>query len=214
MYNCKLQEAVITVNPTSRNGLPYDIAHVETIIITDSPIPPEEIFLVPGSELIPQNILQILQLGNKVDFTPIPKSEVTANLSDFTQHIDQQQKDAVLADAMLGLATVWMKPIQFKPTGNNNFYRLSYDYTLFPSQNGSFYIYTKLPFKGFQMPVGGQVRFTAILPFGAKHDPNETKGIALNNQLVEEQAVTLANNGEVISFYWKNDPDFTVKYNY
>lgn len=213
MPNCTLQEAVITITPTSRYGQPFDTAHVETIFVLDAPVPQGEVFLVPGDQLIPNEIMQVLRLA-KLDFTPMPKSEVIANLSDFTQQVDQQNKEAAIADAALGLAAVYMKPIQFQPIPNTNFYRLSYDYTIYPDASGNFYVYAKLPFRSFQMPGGGQVRLIVVLPTGAQFDPAETKGIALNGQTVEEQQAVAANGRQVISFFWQNDPDFTVKYHY
>lgn len=212
MYPCRIQEAVITVNPTSRYGQTFDIAHVETIFLMDNPIPENEIFLVPSDENIPVEILNLIRLA-KVSFAPIPKSEITASISDLTQEVEQGQKEAVLTDTALSLAAVYMRPITFQPIGNN-FYRLSYDYKLFPDTSGNFYIYTKLPFRGFDMPQGSQVRFITVLPTGVQVDEAETKGIDLNQQIINEQLVDVASGRRIISFFWQNDPDFTIKYRY
>lgn len=215
MYNCKLQEAVITVSPTSRFGLDHDVAHVETFFLTDSPIPETEIFLIPHRELIPPEILQVLRLG-KVNLLPIPKSEVLQNISDFPSEVAGAKRDEAIADAALGIAALYMQPISLKAEVQNqqgSLYRLSYDFTLYPDTNGNFYIYTKLPLPGFTMVQGGHIRFITVLPSGAQYDPNETKGIALNNQVLEEQFANLV-NGQIIGFFWQNDPEFTIKYRY
>ncbi|MHB1420828.1 MAG: hypothetical protein ACYCX4_14825 [Bacillota bacterium] len=213
MPNCSLQDAVITVTSASRYGLPYDLAHVETIFQLDSQLQPEDVFLVPGDQFIPNEIMNILRLA-KLDFTPMSKSEVVANLSDFTQEVTEQNREAVIADAAIGLAAVYMKPVQFQQIGSSNLYRVSYDYTIFPNQDNNFYVYARLPFRSFPLSTGGQIRLVVVLPAGAQFDPAETQGVALNGQVIEEQQAVAANDKQVISFFYQNDPDFTVKYRY
>jgi hypothetical protein len=212
MYNCQFVESIITVIDSSRHGLKYDIAHVEYLFSTNTPIPQDESFFVPGIELMPDNILQILKLGN-FEFVPIPKSEVVNSLNNYLQEVQENKKDETLADSMIGISTSYMNIIKANPLASN-FYRLSYDYAIYPENDNSFIIYAKLPIKGFTLPAGGQTRFITILPVNAKYDPTATKGVALNNPDIQEQATNIANGRTVLSFFYQNDPDFTVKYKY
>jgi hypothetical protein len=105
-----------------------------------------------------------------------------------------------------------MTPIQLQPVGNN-LYKISYDYSLYPDDQNNFFIFTTLPFKGFNMPQG-QVRLVVVLPTNAQIDPTDTTGTTPNGQTVEEQIANVANGRPVVSFFWQNDPDFTIKYRY
>lgn len=212
MYNCNFVESIITVVDSFKRGKKYDIAHVEYLFSTDTPIPAEELFFVPGIEVMPDNIISILKLGN-FEFIPIPKSEVVNSLNNYLQQVQENKKDETLADSMIGISTSYMNTIKPEAIGTN-FYRLSYDYAIYPEKDNSFMIYAKLPIKGFSLPAGGQTRFITVLPINAKPDPAVTKGIALDKQEIQEQSVNVANGRTVISFFYQNDPDFIVKYNY
>lgn len=212
MYNCNFVESIITIIDTSKHGKIYDTAHVEYLFSTDVPIAADELFFVPRIEIMPDNILKILKLGN-FQFIPLPKSEVVNSLNNYLQEIQENKKDETLADSMIGISTSYMNAIKAELIGPN-FYRLNYDYAIYPETDNSFMLYSKLPIKGFALPVGGQTRFIVILPINTKSDPAVTKGTALNNQEIQEQTANVANGRTVISFFYQNDPDFTVKYNY
>jgi len=214
MYDVQLHETVMTVSPTSRYNAKFDIVHVETIIKTAQPIPSEDIFFVPSMDKVPSHILEILELGGFC-FEPIPMSEVTRQISNFEQAVKNGTKEETLADAMVGLGAKFMKQVKMTPIGDN-FYRISYDFALMPEDDGSFVIQTTLPHKGFNMPRAGQVRFIVVLPTNAKCDRDATKGeVEGSHQIIDEPTPpNVANGRQVVSFFYQNDPKFTVKYKY
>lgn len=214
MYNCQLHESVLTVSPTYKYNGKYDLVHVEAIFQTTEPIPDSDIFFVPSLEEVPNHILEILRIGG-FSFQPIPKSIVIQEIANFASTIDTENKAETISDAMLGIAAQYMNKVKMNHIGNN-FYHLSYDYALMPNpSDGSFVIKATIPFKGFQMPRGGQVRLITVLPTGAQVNRDLTKGIIANNQVLEEQEpVNVANGRTVVSFFYQNDPDFTIVYRY
>lgn len=84
MYNCLMQDAVLTITPTSRYGKQYDMVRVETYFQLESSLPENEEFLVPGLKKIPEHDLDFSKEG-KVQFAPIPKSVVVQEVQDFAQ---------------------------------------------------------------------------------------------------------------------------------
>lgn len=214
--NVQLHETVMTVTPTSRYNLNHDIVHVETFFRTDKPVPEDEVFYVPGNDEVPAHILEILELGG-FTFEPIVASEVAKQVSNFGEVIEKGTKEEALADAMIGLGSKYLNQINLKPVSKEtNLYRLSYEYALIPEEDESFVIQTTLPHKGFNMPTRGQVRFVVVLPTSAKCDREVTQGKDPNStQIIQEQTpANVANGREVVSFFYQNDPEFTVKYNY
>jgi hypothetical protein len=208
LYNCNTVESIITII----HGQTYDTAHVEYLFSTTTPISPDELFFVPGTQLIPDNIMKILKLGN-FQFVPIPKSEVVNSLNNYLQEVQEGKKDETLADSMIAISTSYMNTIKATSIGAN-LYRLAYDYAIYPETDGNFIVYSKLPVQGFSLPAGGQTRFITILPINAKYDSAATRGVAFNNPDIQEQATNAANGRTVLSFFYQNDPDFTVKYRY
>lgn len=219
MFNCKFHETVMTVIPASRYtpSHDHDLIHVESTFTTDAPIQDSDnIFFVPGTQPIPTDILNMINKGG-FTFEPIPKSEVIKQVADYAQEISQNQQAAAVSDAVMGIATQqYMQQISMKaePTGST-FYHLSYDFILLPENDGTFELKAKLPYKGFDMPAGGQVRLIVVLPVGATCDTNATKGTLLNGQQIQEATpANVANGVQVVSFFYQNDPDFLVKYKY
>lgn len=217
MFNCRTHATVMTVIPSSRTNHAHDLIHVESTFTTDVPIPDaENIFFVPGTQPVPPDILKMINNGG-FTFEPIPKSEVIKQVTDYAQEISQNQPAAAISDAVMGIATQeYMQQVTMKaePVGST-FYHLSYDFILLPESDGSFELKTTLPYKGFQMPAGGQVRLIVVLPVGATCDTNATKGTLLNGQQIQEATpANVANGAQVVSFFYQNDPDFLVKYKY
>ncbi len=212
MYNCRNQETIITVIPTSRHGQPFDIARVEAMFQLDEQLPETETLLVPQMELIPQDLLQALKLLN-VHLAPMPESYVNQALSDYAQETADPNRDKeTREDSAIGLVRKYLVKIPAQKVGTDNYYRVSYEYSLFPDENGFYNIYATLPFKGFNMPTGSQIRFITALPVGAQIDRDATRGTDLNQQLVDEQVTDVAAGRQIVSFFWQNDPDFVVKY--
>lgn len=208
MYTCTSAELIMTV----MHGQNYDTAHVEYLFSTNAPIAQDELFFVPGIELMPKNIMDILKLAN-FQFVPIPKTEVVNSLSNYLQEVQDGKKDETLADSMIAISTSYMNTIK-ADTINPNSYRLKYDYAIYPENDRSFIVNATLPIKGFSLPTGSQTRFVTILPLGAKYDPVATKGKAINNPDIPEHTANIANGITIIDFFYQNDPEFTVKYNY
>ncbi|UFT98109.1 hypothetical protein KO561_12945 [Radiobacillus kanasensis] len=214
--NVQTHETIMTVTPTYAHNKHHDLVHVETFFRTTASIAEDEVFYVPGKEEVPSHILEILELGG-FTFEPIVASEVTSQVSNFADVIAKGTKEEALADAMIGLGSKYLNAVKLKSIGEGtNFYHLSYDYALIPETDGSFVIQTTLPHKGFNMPTGGQVRFVVVLPAGAKCDRAATKGeVPGTTQILEEPTpANVANGREVVSFFYQNDPKFTVKYKY
>jgi hypothetical protein len=206
----------MTVTPTFKYNNRHDTVHVETFFRTDKPISSDEVFYVPGNDEVPAHITEILELGG-FTFEPILASEVTKQVSNFAQVIENGTKEEALADAMIGLGSKYLNQVKLEPVSEgSNFYRLSYEYALLPESDGSFYIQTTLPHNGFNMPTGGQVRFVVVLATGAQCDREVTKGeVPGSTQIIDEPTpADVANGRQVVSCFYQNDPRFTVKYTY
>ncbi|QHA90166.1 hypothetical protein [Bacillus sp. N1-1] len=211
MYQCTMQDAVVTIVPTSRYGKEFDTATVQTYFQLSSQLPEEEEFLVPSLEKIPEEDLRLFRAGN-VEFAPIPKSVVAQEIKDFQEQVASGNKEEAKSDAFLGLASLYMQPVKMQPV-SGNVYQLNYQYSIYPESDGHFYVRATIPFRGFKMD-RGTVRFTTVLPAGAKYDSEGTKGEAIQGQVLEEQAETFQNGLTVLGFQYTVDPDFVVKYKY
>lgn len=211
MYNCISQETLITVIPTSRHGQLYDIAKVEATFQLDGPINENDPLLVPQMELIPNDILEMLRIS-KVNLSPIPESYVIQALSDYgIESSDPNREQETKEDAMLGLVRKYLTKVVPQQIGTDYFYRVSYEYTVFPSNNQSYFLYSAVPFKGFNF-TPGNIRFISILPFGTR--VVNTSGTDINSQPLQADIDDVAQGKPVISYYWQNDPDFIVEYSY
>ncbi|WP_043933814.1 hypothetical protein [Bacillus sp. EB01] len=213
MYNCLMQDTVLTITPTSRYGKEFDTVRVETFFQLESPLPENEEFLVPGIKKIPDQDLRIFEAG-KVQFAPIPKSVVIQEVQDFASQVASGSTDGVRLDALLGLSTMYMEPVKLEAITPGGIYHLSYAYSVYPETDGNFYIYQTLPFKGFNM-TRGTVRLTAVLPAGAVCDYDATNGKDISGTIIVEDESRVFSNGlSVVSFLYQVDPEFTIKYRY
>ncbi|MCP1124574.1 hypothetical protein NKR74_14885 [Bacillus sp. 3103sda1] len=213
MYNCINQETLITIIPTSRHGQPYDKARVEAIFQLSEPITENDALLVPPEmELIPPHIFEMLKLSH-VNLAPMTESYITQALSDFaTESSDPSREQETTEDAMLGLVRKYLTKVTPQQIGSDYFYRVSYEYSVYPNENGSYFLYATVPFKGFNMPATSQVRFISILPTGST--VINTTGKDLNQQILTADQDDVANGKPVVSYFWQNDPDFIVEYKY
>lgn len=212
MYLCQKQEAVINIIPTYKY-LGYDIVKVETTFIMDQPFPEGELVFVPTNKLIPDNIVSLVN-ENGFDFGPKLSSDINKRLSDFSQEVlDPNKAQETKQDAALGLLLTYMSNIQLKPIApNSNFYHLSYEFNLYPDKDGNFEFNTVLPLAGLQDAGNIEVQLFIILPQGVTFDPVNTKGISKNGQEIVEKPFVTENGRTLISFYYKQDPTFFVKY--
>lgn len=214
MYNCKKQEAVINVIPTYRY-LGYDTIKVETTFEMDEPFPDSEVVFVPSNKRIPSSIVNLIN-EHGFDFGPKLSSDVNKKLSDFGQeYIDVNRTEETRQDATLGLLITYMDNIQLKPVSDgSNFYNLSYQYNLYPDKDGNFDFRTILPLAGLQDAGNIEVQLFIVLPQGVTFDPTETKGISVNGAEIEEKSFSTENGRNIITFYYKQDPNFFVRYKY
>ncbi|ASN69641.1 hypothetical protein OCE55_04920 [Bacillus paranthracis] len=213
MYNCMNQETLITIIPTSRHGKAYDIAKVEATFQLNEPITETDSLLVPPQmELIPQDIFEILKLSH-VNLAPMTETYINEALSDFaTESSDPNRDQETKEDAMLGLVRKYLTKVVPEQIGSDYFYRVSYEYAVYPNENGSYFLYATVPFKGFNMPATSQIRFISILPTGST--VVNTTGVDINQQSLPADQDDVANGKPVVSYFWQNDPEFMVEYRY
>lgn len=214
MYICQKQEAVINIIPTS-HYLGYDIVKVETTLLMDQPFPDGEVVFVPSNKLIPKPIVQLINESG-FDFGPKLSSDINFKLSDFSQeYLDPNKADETRQDATLGLLLTYMDNIQLKPVSpGSNFYNLSYQFNLYPDNEGNFEFKTLLPLAGLQSSGNIEIQLFIVLPQGVTFDPTHTKGLSINGQEIEERPFVTENGRTIVSFYYKQDPTFFVKYKY
>lgn len=214
MYVCQKQEAVINIIPTYKY-LGYDIVKVETTFTMDQPFPDGEIAFVPTNKRIPDNIISLVN-ENGFDFGPKLSSDINKRLADFSQEVaDKNKEQETRQDATLGLLLTYMDNMPLKPiVPNSNFYHLSYEFNLYPDKNGNFEFNTVLPLAGLQDAGNIEIQLFIVLPQGVTFDPVNTKGISKNGQEIVEKPFVTENGRTLITFYYKQDPTFLVKYKY
>lgn len=211
---CLRQDAVVTVIPTKRFGKEYDLIKVETTFQMDQPFPEDEVMFVPGKDaMIPDSLLKLMT-DNQFDFGPKLSSDVVSKIGDFSQEVqDPNRRDETRKDALLGFLITYMEQIKLTPVGGNN-YHISYEFRLYPDQEGNFEFRTTLPFVGLGEAANIDIQLIMVLPVGVTFDPVKTKGIALNGTEIQEQPFATQANRHILSFYYRADPDFFVTYKY
>lgn len=220
--NIKLQDFTATIHRTSlQNGGQFDQIHVETLIVTDQPIPPEESWYIPNSKPIDPLYKSIFQSTN-INPEPTSASAIQQRITEFSDAIQkasegntQETHSDIVTLALLSvLSKTNLKPIDSAP----NTYLLSYDYKLFPIEAGTnvFELKVTLPFAGFVMPdAGDEIQITVVAPIGAVIDKTLTKGIDVNGASITPQYASFpTSRKEAVSFDYKIDPTFTIRYHY
>jgi hypothetical protein len=215
MPNITLQDLTAMIHNTSQsNGGQYDLVHVETIIKTDTPIPPDKYWYVP-SGVTSNPIADAVFKSKNMSMYPTSEDELLAGTQDIFDQAKSGNFDGTLDDAskLMMLSLMKKQPLE-AIVGSSNCYRLAYDYKIFPVAN-SFDFKVQLPFSGLGMIGGSIVQMTIIMPLSSVLDPVATEGVAINGQKIEEIAVNIpAINRNVISFRYQNDPIFTIRYHY
>lgn len=216
--NIKLQDVSVIINGTSRyNENQYDTVHVETLLVMDEPIPAEETWYVPNNTAVPPEVLSFFNIAG-MDMNPKKASTLLAGTEDILQQSEAENLQGVMEDSARFMMRAIMKKSPLTAiSGSPYTYLLSYDYKLFPINNGSAYEFDiRVPFDGLKVaPNGGRVQLTIVTPIGAKIDGTLTKGIDENKQEIAELVSPIPNvNRQIVSFAYQIDPDFTVHYTY
>jgi hypothetical protein len=215
--NIKLQDVSVILNGTSRyNGNQFDTVHVETLLVTDEPIPQEESWYVPNSNSVPPEVLSFFKVAG-LDMNPKKASTILAGTEDIKVMSESENLQGVMEDSARFMLRAIMKKAPLTPVaGATNTYVLSYDYKLYPTNGTNDYQFeVRVPFDGLKLSNGGRVQVTVMAPVGAKIDPNLTKGIDENKREISEQIAPLSNvNRQIVSFAYQLDPDFTIYYKY
>ncbi|WP_270406936.1 hypothetical protein [Paenibacillus timonensis] len=219
MANIRLQDLTATIAGTSRyNGGKWDTVHVETLLVTDEPLPNDMNWYVPAGVSIPP---EALAMFNATGLSMFPTLE--ANLLNGTEDIRDQAQQNNLPEVMSDAAKLMMRsvmkktpliPIPDAPTT----YLLSYDYKLYPRADvpNAFEFTVRLPFDGLRIhPQGGRVQVSVLSPVGARIDEAATLGRDENGQEISELVVPLQNaNRFAVTFGYQLDPDFIIRYVY
>lgn len=218
--NIKLQDFTATIHQTSRyNNNAFDLIHVESLIVTDEPIPTDTIWYVPNSKIIDPVFQNILQAAN-INPQPTEESLIQDMINSFgdavneaiSGNIEETKKDI----STLALLSVLSKTTLKLVEKTTNTYILSYDYKLFPISNNTFELKVQLPFPGFSIPDNGdKIQITVITPMDATIDKTNTTGIDENGSTITPQYASFPNSSkEAISFNYTKDPTFTIRYSY
>lgn len=220
--NIKLQDFTATIHKTSQlNGGKFDIIHVETLIVTDEPIPSDTLWYVPNDKPVDSLYQSIFQQCN-VNPEPTISSEIDKRIEDFKDAIEKAQAGATDEThediSTLALLSVLSKTTLHAIEGTTTTYRLTYDYKLYPKETGTnvFELQVTLPFAGFIMPDNGdEIQITVVTPIGAVIDKDMTKGIAANGTAITPQYAEFpSSKKQAISFDYVQDPKFTIRYHY
>ena len=220
MINIKLQDFTATIHRTSRdNGGQYDLIHVECLIVSDQPIPASEIWYIPNARPIDPTFKIVFEQNN-IAVVPIhgsimdEKIKSTLDILQQAQSENQQETKAdIIALAQISCMTKTTLKV-LEGTANN--YILSYDYKLFPVTPNTFELKVTLPFPGFTIPDNGdEIQLTFVAPIGAIIDETLTKGVDDQNVDILPQIAKPTNTRkQIVSFGYRKDPKFTIRYHY
>lgn len=215
--NIKLQDVNVIISETSRyNGGKYDTVRVETLLVTDEPIPNEETWYVPKGVSIPPEVAAFFKVTD-LDMSPKHSSTILQGVEDLPAQAENENLPEVMTDVSRYLLRAVMKKTPLTPIENaQNAYILSYDYKLFPNEDANdFSFKIQVPFDTLKMPNGSVVTLTVLTPKGAKVNPEKTEGKAEDGQTINEFIANIGNvNRQVVSFSYPRDPLFTISYNY
>lgn len=214
-----MQDLTAIINNTSRYGLPYDTVHVETLLVTDEPLPMESCWFVPAGVSVPPEVMQFFNAASMANLPmyPIKEENILAGTEDIRQQAEEGNLKEVMGDAAKFMLRAVMKKTPLIPlSGSSNTYMVTYDYKLYPVANNTFEFKFRLPFDGLELNTsGGRVQASVITPINAAIDPNGTKGTAQNGADITEFVTAIPNTGRnMVSFYYQIDPEFVIQYRY
>ncbi len=219
MTNLTLQDLTATIHRTSRhNGGQFDLVHIETLIVSDQPIPSDDTWFIPNAKPIDPMFKSIFEQNN-ITLTPIHNSLMLEKINDASDALQQAQaenqeetKKDILNLALISvMSKTALKPIE----GTTNVYLLSYDYKLFPVAPNTFELKIVLPFHGFVIQDGGdEVKLTVVAPIDAQINATETLGIDSNGNPIPPEILFQQTRKQIVAFNYRIDPTFTIKYSY
>jgi hypothetical protein len=220
--NITLQDFTATIHRTSlQNGGQFDTIHVESLIVTDQPMTSEDLWYIPNAKPLNPMFKPLFQ-QNQITLTPTHCSAMNEKMQRASEALtvaqsgDQEAtgKNMLLLAEISCMSQTTLKTVE----GTSNTYILSYDYKLFPlEQNTNVYeLKVILPFYGLIMPDNGdEIQITVVTPIGAVIDQTNTSGIDQNGQTIPAQYANFPNSRkQAISFQYRLDPTFTIRYNY
>ncbi len=221
MPNIRLQDVTTVINGTSRyNNNQYDICHVEMLLVTEEPLPPEANWYVPKQDnpTIPPAVAEIFKIEN-LQMYPQHESTLTSGLDDAKQQAINGNLEGVLQGMSKLMLLALLKKVSLNPIpGAANTYSLQYDYKLFPLPNmqvPTFEFYVELPFDTLTVAQGGRVQCTVVAPIDSTIEPEATKGIISTGGTIEEQPLRADRSRRpIVNFEYQNDPLFVVRYHY
>lgn len=215
MPNIKLQDVIIFVNGTSRyNQNAFDTVLVKTLLVADEPI--TEDYYVPNGVTANQEILKLLELQG-LEVTPFKASTLLQGTEDIREQALNGNPSETLSDAAKLLLLSLLKKSQLvQVPGATNTYELTYEYKIFPEQQGSnsYSFEIRVPFDGLGIhPQGGRVEVTVVLPRMTELDTQATKGIDEQGVEITEIPYQTSNvNRQIVTFSYQLDPLFTIRY--
>ncbi|RDI44052.1 hypothetical protein [Falsibacillus pallidus] len=215
----QLQDLTVSITGTSRyNGGKYDIARVETLLVTTEPLPTEWSWYVPAGVSVPPEVLAMFD-ATGITMLPTLAENVLKGTEDVLQQAEAENLEEVKMDAAKLLLRTVLKKSTLTPIPDApNTYHLSYEHKLYPVKGNpkAFDYKITLPFDGLHLNTsGGRVQVTVLTPIGAQIDQNETKGIDEQKREIAEQVAHLQNSNRfAVNFGYQIDPDFTIRYIY
>lgn len=213
----RLQDVSVIITGTSRYNNAFDTVRVETLLITDDPISPEETWYVPNGNTVPPEVLEFFKIS-KVEMNPKKASTILEGTEDIRDQAEAENLPGVMEDAARFMLRAILKKASLTPViGASNAYLLSYDYKIYPVNNSNEYAFSiRVPFDGLEVaPNGGKVQVNVLTPIGAQVDAAITKGIDENGLEITEVVTPIPNTDrQLVSFHYQLDPEFIVHYRY
>lgn len=217
MPNVKIQDLTAIINGTSRYGAEFDTVHVETLLVTDEPIPQEMFWYVPSGTSVPKEVLDFFKI-NKLDMYPMTESKILQGTEDIRESAQANNLSDVENDAARFMLRAVMKKSTLTPVvGTTNCYIVSYDYKIYPVEPNNFEFKVVLPFDGLGIfPAGGRVQVTVTAPINSTINSVLTNGVDQNGSEVSAEVITPIQNTmrPIVSFEYHLDPIYTIRYTY
>lgn len=216
MVNLVIQDLTAIINGTSQYGAGYDTVHVETLLVTDQPIPPEMCWYVPSGTSVPKEVLEFFKV-NKLEMYPMTEQKILEGTENIKDSAVNNDLNDVMSDSARFMLRAIMKKSVLTPVPNtNNCYLVTYDYKIYPVEPNNFEFKVVLPFDGLNFVPGGKVQVTLTAPINSQINPTLTKGIdAQGNEVSGEQITVIQNTAKpIVNFMYQNDPTYVIRYNY